>query len=1146
MIFHATAAVAPARPNFLFTFRNHLLCSVCTAILLAGTGGMARAEIDIPAPPAQSSVAPEAAPPASPVTDAAATSPQAPENPEPAPIVSPVAGAATSSAKKGGSRTVGKEEELSVAVDEKFDEVVVNGEKAWTVNENGIGGFAYVAGEIGKGTVNTGGKLIVEDGGKADNVTVSTGGDLAVGPGGTATEVVVNGDKAWTVNENGIGGFALVAGGIGKGTVNTGGKLIVDDGGKADNVTVNTGGDLAVRAGGTATEVVVNGDKAWMADEDGIGGFAIVAGEIGKGTVNTGGKLIVDPDGKAGYVTVNAGGRLFVDAGGTATEVVVNGEKAWTLDEDGIGGFAIVAGEIGKGTVNTGGKLIVDPDGKAGYVTVNTGGRLFVDAGGTASEVVVNGDKAWDLVTGLGGIGGVAYISGEGSRLDHGTVNQGGYLQVVNKATAGRITVLNGGWLDVLAEGSADNVHVNGGYASTAGQIGTATVTGKDSLLDVQAGGTAGTLNVRNGGKLDVYAGGEITGKSTVENGGVLSVWAEGKAGDIEVNGGDSSSPTSYAAVNGTAGDITIGGNAALNGSGTLRNVRAHMGGNVFPGNTVDKFATLTTTGNVTFDKGSFFSVQIANDGLRFSKLAAQGQATLDGGSVKVRAEDFAGTDSQGNAIPQFLSEQQVKNLFQKSFVILTAEKGLTGRFEKIEPNYNYITPLLAYTDKTVSVGFDLTETARTEKEQKLADELKQKQAEADRLKAEQTQLEAERLKLQLWEEQIKSLVLVDAVTSNQKSTGHAVMQLGLGNRLLQTVLFSQKGEVLAYDSLSGEAHASLRGTLLQDAGLVSGAASERVRAAFDGVAAKAAPVATPLAYGPEAKDKRYAGEAFDAATPAPAVSTTALWGQAYGGWSHGSSDGNAAAYNRSTGGIVTGVDALIAGTWRLGVLAGYGSTSLHGAGSSVSADSYQLGVYGGTTIDALRLSLGTILAHHEIDTRRTVSFGSLEETDTAGYSANTVQLFGEAAYRIETPYAALEPFAAAAYTHLKTSGFAETGGIAALSAPSSTTDLTTTTLGLRASRAFTLGNATTLRARGMAGWRHAYGDVTPQAQFAFASGGESFDISGRPIAADAALVEAGLAFDIGRATTLGLTYTGQFSAGVNDNSVKADLTVRF
>ncbi|MBA8900981.1 uncharacterized protein with beta-barrel porin domain, partial [Phyllobacterium sp. P30BS-XVII] len=34
--------------------------------------------------------------------------------------------------------------------------------------------------------------------------------------------------------------------------------------------------------------------------------------------------------------------------------------------------------------------------------------------------------------------------------------------------------------------------------------------------------------------------------------------------------------------------------------------------------------------------------------------------------------------------------------------------------------------------------------------------------------------------------------------------------------------------------------------------------------------------------------------------------------------------------------------------------------------------------------------------------------------------------------------------------------------------------------------------------------------------------------------------------FGIGKATTLGISYTGQFSQQTRDNAVKADLTVRF
>ena len=1264
MIFHATAAVAPARPNFTFTFRNHLLCSVCTAMLLAGFGGMAWAEDPEAASGAQpmastpsqavpeavstvpkevDALSPQPSVPAKPVTEIAAPAPVASE---PAPTAMPVAStpdpiapaaevnkptpnqldtkpgpaageapapteksdtpkAARITVKSGETRaaTPGDKDEsftvenggtlnawagglvkdVLVQGDKAWDsvtglggvggiafisgatshlesgtvdlggklsvgnqaagdmvtvrnggkldvynggllkDVTVEGVKAWdsTAALGGIGGIAYILGEGSKlesGTVNLGGYLQVEGKAAAGTVTVRNGGRLDVLNGGTVKDLTVEGIKAWRISDtmdaagvfpvvDGIGGVAFISGEGSKlesGMVHLGGYLTVKDKAAADTVTVRNGGQLDVVDGGLVKDLTVEGVKAWDSATGlgGIGGLALLFGEkshLESGTVDLGGGLAVGNRATAGIVTVRNGGDLDVLYGGLVKDLTVEGDKAWdsVTGLGGVGGIAFISGEgsrIDHGTVDLGGYLQVKDKATAGTVTVRNGGKLDVSAGGFVKDLAIKGIEAWDSVTGLGGVGGVAFIVGEGSRVESGMVNRGGFLQVANKAAAGTVTVRNGGRLDVLAEGSADNVNVNGGHARTYGQIGTATVD--------------------NAGAVLVFAGGAITGKSTVGNGGILSVVAGGKAGDIELNGGDSNSPPSYAVVNGTAGDITIGRNAVLNGSGTLRNVRVQMSGNVFPGTAVDKLATLNTTGNVTFDNGSFFDVQIANDGVRSGKLATQGQTTLNGGTVKLLAEDLAGTNSQGVAITQFLSQQQVKNLFQKSFVILTADKGVTGRFEKVEPqtNYNYITPSLSYTDKTVSVDFGLEGAVKT----------------------------------QSAEEQVKNLVLVDAVTPNQKSTGHAVMQLGLGNRLLQTVLFSQKGEVLHYDTLSGEAHASLRGTLLQDAGLVSGAASERVRAAFDGVGAKAAPDTTPLAYGPEAKDKRNAGEAFDAATPVPVAATTALWGQAYGGWSHGASDGNAAAYSRSTGGIVTGVDALIAGTWRLGVLAGYGSTSLHGAGSSASADSYQLGIYGGTRIDALTLSLGTVLAHHEIDTRRTVSFGDIAETDAAGYSANTVQLFGEAAYRIETPYAALEPFAAAAYTRLKTSGFAETGGIAALSAPSSSTELTTTTLGLRASRAFTLGDATTLTARGMAGWRHAYGDVTPQAQFAFASGGDSFDVSGLPVAADTALVEAGLAFDIGRATTLGLTYTGQFSSGVNDNAVKADLTVRF
>jgi len=171
------------------------------------------------------------------------------------------------------------------------------------------------------------------------------------------------------------------------------------------------------------------------------------------------------------------------------------------------------------------------------------------------------------------------------------------------------------------------------------------------------------------------------------------------------------------------------------------------------------------------------------------------------------------------------------------------------------------------------------------------------------------------------------------------------------------------------------------------------------------------------------------------------------------------------------------------------------------------------------------------------ISTKRSVAFNGFTDGLSADYDAGTAQLFGELAYKAETSSSfKFEPFANLAYVSLHTDGFGETGGAAALTSAGSTTDATFTTLGLRGSTDFTLGGIDTT-ARGMLGWRHAFGDVTPLSTVA---------IAGVPIAMDAAVVEAGLDLPISVNATLGLSYSGQFGGGAVDNSAKVDLGVKF
>ena len=381
------------------------------------------------------------------------------------------------------------------------------------------------------------------------------------------------------------------------------------------------------------------------------------------------------------------------------------------------------------------------------------------------------------------------------------------------------------------------------------------------------------------------------------------------------------------------------------------------------------------------------------------------------------------------------------------------------------------------------------------------------------------------------------SPALVGNVTFNQKSVAAGIDSAIVGGAVLPNgfdALFALSGDPLldALSQLSGEIHASAKSALIEESHFVRDAINGRLRSAWDGAGASLAPV---LAYGP--------GE-----TPmlvAPDHGGPAYWSHGFGGWGEIAGDGNAASLRHSTGGLLIGADSLV-GDWRIGLLAGYSYTGLKVAdrSSSGSSNNYHLGLYGGTEWGNLAFRSGLAYTWHDLSTNRSVTIPGLTESLSAGYGAGTLQAFGELGYGIDMGSTRFEPFANLAYVNLHNGGFAEQGGAVALSGASSTTGVTFTTLGLRAEHALTLGTIdATLR--GMVGWRHAFGDTTPENAHAF-SVGDAFTIAGTPFARDSAVVEAGLDMKLTPGATFGLSYIGQLSGTAQDHGFKANLNVRF
>jgi len=374
------------------------------------------------------------------------------------------------------------------------------------------------------------------------------------------------------------------------------------------------------------------------------------------------------------------------------------------------------------------------------------------------------------------------------------------------------------------------------------------------------------------------------------------------------------------------------------------------------------------------------------------------------------------------------------------------------------------------------------------------------------------------------------------AQTRNQEATGRAIDTLPV-NSPVRNAIAIQVDEAearAAFDALSGEIHASLKSALIEDSHFVRDAVNDRLRSAFGAATGTDMQL---LGYGPDGTQQPVAADGIG----------PVAWGQAFGSWGSFDSDGNAAALDSSTGGFLTGIDVEVASNVRLGLLAGYSHSSFHvdDRSSTGASDNYHLGLYGGGMWDALRLSGGLAYTWHDIETNRSAAFPGFDEQLEASYDAGTFQAFGEAGYRIDTGGGfAFEPFANLAYVSLDSDGFAETGGEAALVVDGGTTDTTFTTLGLRAATSFDL-NGANVTAKGMLGWRHAFGDVTPLVTQAFA-GSDAFTVAGVPIAEDAAVIVAGLDFDLTKAATLGIAYQGQFGDGATQNGFNARLIMAF
>ncbi|MBD8554670.1 autotransporter domain-containing protein [Rhizobium sp. CFBP 8762] len=349
-------------------------------------------------------------------------------------------------------------------------------------------------------------------------------------------------------------------------------------------------------------------------------------------------------------------------------------------------------------------------------------------------------------------------------------------------------------------------------------------------------------------------------------------------------------------------------------------------------------------------------------------------------------------------------------------------------------------------------------------------------------------------------------------LTRNQIATAGGLESLGMGNAIYDAIVALPGNGALirnSFDQLSGEIHASTKTALIDDSHIVRDAVYSRLYTA--------------------------------SGTAEPAA-----WSYAVGEWGTVDGDGNASEMDHDARGIIVGGDAPVSDNWRLGALFGYTRSSfdVDARRSNGDSDNIHLGVYGSGEWGAVSFRSGLAYTFHDIDGTRTVAIPGLSSQLRNDYDADTFQAFGELGYRFNTQQAVIEPFVSLAHVRLNTDSFTEEGGLGALRVRGDNTDTTFTTVGVRASTDLNLGQQKASLV-GTLGWRHAYGDTTPLSTHRFA-GGDAFTVAGVPIAKNAAIVEAGVDFDISTNAKLGVSYKGQFGDGTRRNGAALNLSVKF
>lgn len=270
---------------------------------------------------------------------------------------------------------------------------------------------------------------------------------------------------------------------------------------------------------------------------------------------------------------------------------------------------------------------------------------------------------------------------------------------------------------------------------------------------------------------------------------------------------------------------------------------------------------------------------------------------------------------------------------------------------------------------------------------------------------------------------------------------------------------------------------------------------------------------------------------------------TARLWATGVGSWSaldYGQSDMDSDFYAG-----LFGAEVDVCSATKLGLFFGAGSTDNKVGDNKVESDDIHFGAYGVTNFsDVVNATYGFVYSHQSADATHALQVGSQLGMNAFSGDTDITQIFAEAAYTgLNTDAYSIEPYFGLSWIHAESDGFNEQVGTMAFSTTTEDQDVQVTTLGVRGAIPFTMGE-TKVALKGDVAWNHFFGDTEAEASMALAGSGVAHLKGGE--LGDMASVGLGVEAQVGKMTTMGLSYTGAYDGDITSHGISANVRFNF